>query len=416
MATLSKPLISAAALASAAAVAVATPAIVPSMGAPTTAALSTAKVNLTDFATLLTLTPEDYVNTFFSGYGFTISPNQAVDVDWAAAFVGTGCDFSCSVVGGSGIAYMVLDALINGNTPFTPEEEVKVNALNYTFEGNWGSGVQYLVTQPFGDPKSPLYNPAIANGIALAFQGAYAGTILYVDALSNIAKLAQTNIPLVGPYIYGAINAYLGPNTQDEFFGDYGYYAGLSGILKYALDVITTGGNPYPPYGPPVMPITESAASTLAAAVAPAAVAPAAAAVAETVSVADSKPADTTPVKPAAAEVGESAPEVEAPKSAPADEATETAPEVEAPKSAPEVEAPEVEAKPVETPAVVDVPAADVATSAPTQAPAKPSRPRPIKDAVEKVGKQINDAVNAAKAKSKAGIAKAAAGDKDASE
>ncbi len=411
MATLKKPLISAAALASAAAVAVATPAIMPSNAAPSPTALSNARVNLTTFADLLSVTGEDWSNAYFDGWGLAISPNQDPDIDWAAAFVSpfTGCDFDCTVQGLSGIGYLALDALINGNGGGIEDSaNWGVSALNYFFEGGPGSGVQYLVTQPFGDPASPVYNPAVATVIGQAFQGAINVTVLYVTALNTVAALAQ-NIPFVGPYIYGAIQAYLGPNASDEFFGDWGYFAGLSGLLRYALDVITTGGNPYPPYGPPV---DEPAETSLAAAALPAAadavdaVETANAAVDSDTEAAVSASDDTPAAEAPESTPAESTPAAEAPESTPAAEAPESTPAVDAPESTPAETTPAVDA-PESTPVepAVDVPAAEVAESAPAKTPVRAPK-RPIRDAVEKVTKQITSAVGGSRT-AKAGAASA---------
>jgi hypothetical protein len=106
MATLKKPLISAAALASAAAVAVATPAIVPSSSIPSPTALSNAQVNLTTFADLLSITPADWNYAFFTGWGGAIGPLPEpvppppvpIQDYWLPA-----CNFDCTVPGVSGV-------------------------------------------------------------------------------------------------------------------------------------------------------------------------------------------------------------------------------------------------------------------------------------------------------------------------
>jgi hypothetical protein len=420
MATRTKPLITAAAFASAAAIAVASPALAPNF-TPTPSALSAAQVDLTSFATLLSLTSEEYVNAYFAGYGYVLSANQPENPDWAADWVGTGCDFSCAVQGVSGVGYMALDALINGNTPTTPADEVKVSAVNYFFEGGASSGAQYLVSAPFANPASPLYNTTIASAIALAFQGAYALTTLYVQALDTISLLAVNGITLpiptiggydatLGQYIYGGIQAYLGPNTSDEFFGDWGYYAGLSGVLNYVLDVITTGGNPFPPYGPPV---TTPAASTRSAA-----------ALATSVVAATSASADTVSATPASTDSVSATPvavkaEVASPKAGdtPSAEATpaDSTPADSTPAASGSTEA-VAEATPADTtpaPAptdstpAVDSPSSAVADSAadstpaatkPADAPAKASK-RPVRNAVERATKKIASAIGGAAAK-----------------
>ncbi|MCB1289314.1 MAG: hypothetical protein KDB47_16810, partial [Mycobacterium sp.] len=281
MATQTRPfLMTGAALASATAIVAATPAIMPSMAAPAPLALSAAQaeVQLATFSDLLSITPEDWNYYFFDGWGQAISPNQDPDVDWFAQFLDpfSRCDFNCQVNGPSGVAYLALDALLNGNgygidyvngeledpsKPYQPDPDKPdynpyvippwgVSSVNYFFEAGAGSGVQYLLTQPFGDPASPLYNPDIAGLIYQVFQGSFNVTIATVTVLDTISKLALANVPVLGPYIYGGIQAALGVYTSDEFFGDWGYFAGLSGVLRYSLDVVLSGGNPLPPYPP----------------------------------------------------------------------------------------------------------------------------------------------------------------------
>ena len=438
MATRTNPFVSAVSLASAAAIAVATPVIAPSVSSITPHALSAAKVQLATFSDLLSITPEDWSNILFTGYGAAISPNQDPSFDWAAAFISpfTGCDFDCLVIGPSGVAYAALDALINGDgdgwadvlqdpsKPYQPDPDAPnynplvsghstwaPSAVNYFFEGGAGSGFAYLLAAPFGNEESPLYNPAIAGLITQAFNGLANVTTLWITGLDTISKLAAP-VPLVGPYIYGAIQAYLGPSTSDEFFGDWGYFAGLSGILRYVTDVVLSGGNPLPPY-----PVVEGAAATLAAAAAaPAAVEAVAAVEARTPEVAkDAAPAlDATAV---ADEAKDSTPAVDAPVvDAPAVDtpAVETpavdtpavdTPAVSVPESTPA--APEV--KPVDTPAV-DAPVAGAGESPAADAPAPAPRKRPVRDAVQKVGKQIGAALGGVKAK--AGGADTGAADK----
>ena len=373
MATRTKPLIASAALATAAAVVVATPAVVPSVAAPVPPALASAQVQLATFSDLLSITPEIWNNVLFDGWGFALSPDQIEDFDWANAFLNPfiNCNFDCAVNGPSGIAYLALDALINGNgqgietvngvledpsKPYQPDPDKpdynpyviqpwSISAVNYFFEGGLGPGATYLALQPFGNPVSPLYNPALATALSVAAQGLPALTILLIAGLDTVSKFARDNLPFVGPYIYGAIQAALGPNSSDEFFGDWGYFAGLSGVLRYVTDVILTGGNPYPPYGPPVTEPVESAASTLVSAAAVSADAGLEAA-AESAG-AESAGAESAGAESADAESaadGEAAPAVEA----------EAAPAVEA-EAAPAVEVAAVEVAEVEVAPVVEV-------------------------------------------------------------
>lgn len=461
MAIRTRPLVSAAALASAATVAVSTQVISPTGSLPTPLALSTAQVQLTTFSDLLSITPEDWSNILFTGWGFALSPNQPLDIDWAAGFISpfTNCDFNCSVIGPSGVAYAALDALINGNgagidnvngilqdpsKPYQPDPDKPdfnpyttppwgISAVNYFFEGGAGSGVQYLVTQPFGDPASPLYNPEIATLIGRAFLGVDNVSVTYIQALDLISKLAIDNVPFLGSYIYGGIQAYLGPNTSDEFFGDWGYFAGLSGLLRYAVDVVLTGGNPFPPYGPPTA--TDPAETALASA---------AVAATEAVSLSESTAVESTAVDESAetAAVTDAA-SAEAPAAsvdaaaAPSDieadiaavdtvevettaeiTAVDTATDIAEVQTAPDVAPVETtpDITPVEVPAEVDdaatsVAAADVADSAPAGAATK-APGRAARGAMERAAKSIASAVGGSKT-AKSTTAGAAASDND---
>jgi hypothetical protein len=286
MATQTRPFLTrGVALASAAAIAVATPAIAPNL-TPTPTALSAAQVELTTFADLLSITPADWNNYLFVGWGGALGPiNPDPEVLDPTYYVN--CDYDCTIPGISGVAYLALDALINGNgagiqnvngiledpdLPYQPDPDEPdynpyttppwgTSAVNYFFEGSFSTGLQYIAQSPFA-PGAPLANEQIFNAIALAFQGEYALTTLYVQALSTIAVLAL-GLPLVGEYVYRGIGSYIGPafSTVDSVY-DYSFYAGISGILRYVGGVITTGGNPNPyPTTPPEPTAAVSAAS-----------------------------------------------------------------------------------------------------------------------------------------------------------
>ncbi len=445
MATRTNPLVSAAVLASAAAIAVATPAIAPSVQLPSPHALQAAKVQLATFSDLLSVSATDWSNVFFGGYGEAISPNQDPDFDWAAAYVSpfTRCNFNCTVSGPSGIGYLALDALIDGNgsgyapvlkDPTKPYNDTtnpyvggyptwSVSAVNYYFEGGPGPGTAYLVASPFGNPKSPLYNPTVAGLIMQVFQGLPVLTNYYVAGLDAIAKLAK-QVPTVGPYIYGAINAYLGPQTADPQFGDWGYAAGLSGILRYVSDVVTTGGNPYPPYGPTPPAASGSAASvaTLAAAAVPAAASAVAAPKVETV-------AESAPAARAAKDTAPAVSEVEV--SAPADSApADSSPAVSAPVVSKPESAPEVGEAKASAPAAVDTPPVSTpevkAAEEPSVPEVKPSTPaadsapeagelssRELKNLEKETAKAESSSADTA-SESKSGVSDSKAGGSDA--
>ena len=300
MAIRTNPLVSAAVVASAAAIAVATPALAPSAQLPSPHALEAAKVQLTTFADVLALTPLQYSDTFFNGWGYAVSLKALPSFDWAVSYVPTRCNYNCTVNGVSGVGYMIADALINGNGKPDPILW-NVSAVNYFFEVGTGPGALYLLDKPFGDPNSPMYNPAVAGFIAQAFNGLGNGLVTataYVTVLNAIATLAA-NVPGVGPYIYGGIQAILGYP---------GYPPGASGLLEYVTNVIAGGGvNPIPV---PKAASGSSAASTLVADSVPApAVALSTAAAVDTPNEATT-PIDTKNSTPAVAEVKDSTPAV----------------------------------------------------------------------------------------------------------
>jgi len=392
MATRTNPLVSAAVLASAAAIAVATPAIAPSVHLPSPHLLEAAKVQLATFSDLLSIPSPVWTNTYFGqpGYGEAIGPNQDADFDPGYLYVSTPCNYNCKVSGLSGMTYLALDAIINGNdtgytnvlkypnlpyndNPTLPDGKpnpaynpyVKgyytwnVSAVNYEYESNFGSFVQYVISKPFFTKTSPLYNPGVAAAIATVFRGAQNVTDLYQTTLNTLSLLAL-QVPAVGQLVYGSLQAVLGYP---------GYTPGLSGLLKYALDVVANGGvNPIPP------PTAGSGASvaTLAAASAPAAAVslPAAETVADAPKVdaapaagaakdsADTKVETTVDSAPAVSEVKVSAPsdskpavsEVKDSTPAPVETPSNSAP---ASTPAPEVKVPEV--KVPDAPTVPDV-------------------------------------------------------------
>jgi hypothetical protein len=397
MATRTNPLVSAAVLASAAAIAVATPAIAPSVQLPSPHLLEAAKVQLATFSDLLSIPSPVWTNTYFGqpGYGEAIGPNQDPDFDPGYLYVSTPCNYNCQVSGLSGLSYLALDALINGNgtgydnvlkDPSKPYNDnptlpngnpnpaynpyVKgyytwnVSAVNYEYESNFGSFVQYVISKPFFTKTSPLYNPAVAAAIAKVFAGSQNVTDIYNTALYTLS-LAALQVPVVGPVIYGSLQSVLGYS---------GYTPGLSGLLEYNIKFVTNGfKNPIP------VPVTGSGASvaTLAAASAPAAsvALPAAETVADSPKV-DAAPAagaakdsadtkvESTVDAPAVSEVKVSAPSDSKPAVSVVKDST-PAP-VETPSAstpAPEVKVPEVKAPEVKVPDAPSVP--DVKPSTP---------------------------------------------------
>lgn len=376
MASHTRPfLTSGAALASAAAVVLATPAIAPAIGGSALAA-SSAQYELSTFSDVFTIPASEWVNAYFQGYGGVVGPDNEFPLEPYA----TNCSGSCVLVGPSAVAYLALDALINGTgNGWEDVDQWSVSAVNYLFEADWSAdpggisaGVLYLLQTSIGSA-----NPLISTAITLAFAGPALVTIVFDNALQLLGD-AALGVPLVGAYLYGAINAFLGPASLNE---DYqGYFPGVSGVLNWSLDLLT-GTAPTPPVDEGVTP----PAAALAAVEAPAPVAESAdpvataeaAAVAEVAEVAEVTAADTP------TEVG-----------AGTDSAAE--PEVTA---VPEVTAePETVESAAEAPSAADVKAdtaeASAADEATAPAPAKSTAKRPVRDALATVSASIGAALS----------------------
>jgi hypothetical protein len=263
-----------AALASAAAIAVASPAIAPNL-TPTPNALSSAQVELTTISDLMSIPGYEWSNVLFSTdpWGGAVSINQISGLiiePYASSCTDpdTGAGV-CTVGGISGVAYLALDALINGNgegfdtydgvlqnpdEPYQPDPDQpnynpyttppwSVSAVNYLFEPQFyvqlGNGTvfniqdvqaglsaasQYVLQATLGTAF-----PALSPLISALYYGPYLVTIAYTTALNAIAN-AVVSVPLVGPFVSDSILAYLGRLTTDS--GVF-YIEGLSGVLQY---------------------------------------------------------------------------------------------------------------------------------------------------------------------------------------
>jgi hypothetical protein len=369
MASRTKPLISAAALASAAAIAVATPAVAPNLGVPTPAALSQAAFELTTLEDVLSIPPVVWTDLLFGNesWGGTLGPDT-YGPDWAApqdAFLQpsyvnpwvTFCDNGCFQSGIQGVTYLFLDALINGNgNGIDDSENWPISWVNYFAEpgdyfpiGGGGNSPSYqyenlgysattwlLLQGTLGQAVPELTLP-----IAALFWGPTNLTVGYDFVLSAVAGLLNA-VPLVGPVTGNSILAYLGDLAVDPENPSLGFYQyGLSGVLNYWID-IATGAVPLPGAAQAV-PAPEAAALVAAPAV---------------------TEADTA--KAVSVEVAESAPAVDAPASDPVVDA----PVVEAPVAevadAP-ASVPVVEAEP-SAPVVVDDAAVEAEEIAPEDA------------------------------------------------
>lgn len=391
MASQTRPfLMTGAALASAVAVVAATPAIAPGLTA-SPLSISNSGVNLATFSDILTIPSEEWVASYFQGYGGFVGPNNPLPLEpWA-----TSCDAStgpgCDVAGLSGIAYLALDALINGNGEgWVNNADWGVSAVNYFFEGGTpGAGVEYLLQESIGqssDVASVL--------ITLLFTGPQLVTVVYDNALQLLGD-AALNLPVLGEYVYGVINSYLGYASLDPNFK--GYTQGLSGVLNYAIDVVT-GNAP--------SPTASAASSTAALAAAPAAAATALAsavtgAAAETAPAAEPAAETSDAAAPSATDAvaasGESKSDASpaGESSAAADATTEAAPAVDSAADA--VAKTDTDAATATADTQTDAPASEAAAEAkPAEAPTRANR-HPVRDAVDKVTKSIGSALKGQK-------------------
>ena len=404
MASQTRPfLMTGAALASAAAVIAATPVIAPSITG-SSLSISHSSVNLATFADILTIPADEWVTALFQGYGGIVGPNNPIPGDpsqtgglepWAS-----GCNAACFVYGPSGVAYLALDALINGNGQgWNDNQNWGVGAVNYFFEGgSLGAGTEWLLQESVG-----ASNPILAVAITLFFTGPQLVTVVFDNAIQLLGD-AALNLPLVGQYVAGALNAYLGPASLYAPFQV--YTPGLSGVLNYGIDVVLGKA--------PVIP-TAAASSAAALAVAPAAAA--------LTTRAAEKAVEASPAAaPTAADVAAST-EVE---SATADKAAEAAtgesdadatPASAEPTAVTATESTAAETTPADvkpsTGSASDAVAAttETATGAPDTKPADSSaksRKRPLRDAVEKVATGIGSALKGTKSGDTAGVASAA--------
>jgi hypothetical protein len=440
MANRTKPLISAAALASAAAVAVVSPGVAPGLNLPTPSALSQAAYELTTFADVLSVPGQVWTDVLFSNpigsggdsvaWGYALGPEN-YGPDWAKpqdAFLQYGyvnpwaayCNYSCAQSGLTGAAYLFFDALINGEgTGYENSDNWKVGLVNYFFEPNsvfqLGSGSSptlQFVSQGFSAASWYLLQgtigqiaPEVSVPLATAFWGPYSASVFFNFGGTIVAQLLGA-VPAVGPLLGNTLLAYLGDLSVEPGTDTY-YNYGLSGPLNYFID-LANGSVPWPTKVPwyKIDPATAATVSAAALAVAPAATEAetessdeaasegteteteteteslvSASEASETETESESRGSD-------ASETEGSETEVEAVESEAVETETEAV-ETEVAESTPEVEAPKTE-----TP--VEVTATELAESA--QVVAAPKRPRPVRDTVQNVGKQIGSAIASAKA------------------
>ena len=363
MASRTKPLISAAALASAAAIAVATPALSPNLGVPSPAALSKAAFQLTTLSDVLSVPPVVWTDILFGNdsWGGILGPDS-YGPDWAApqdqflqpsyvnpwvTFCDNGSNGKCQESGIPGVSYLFWDALINGNgNGFEDSDNWDIGFVNYFAEpGSFaivgGGSSAEIIYENYGNSAAAWYVlqgtlgqavPELQVPIASLFWGPINLSVFY--NLGGVALAGLLNaVPLIGPITGNSLLAYLGDLPLDPENPSEGYYQyGLSGVLNYWVD-IADGSVPFP-----------GAAQAVAAPEAAALVAAPAVAEADTAKVASALVAEDAPVVDAPAnDPVVDAPVADAPASVPVvDAPVADAPVVEAEPSAPVVEGAEV--------------------------------------------------------------------------
>ncbi len=425
MATQTRPfMMTGAALVSAAAIVAATPAIAPSISMPASAALSKAQFELTTFSDLLSIPANGWTTAFFSGYGGAVGASVEVNPSPPPTTVtvpnpyAPWCYNNCYAYDIPGMAYLAVDALVNGNgTGYTPVYDANgnptagyqtwnVSAVNYYFEGGQQGGVgpflQYVADNSIG-----AANPLLGTLIGLIFAGPSLVTTVWNNTWKSISALIS-KVPLVGPVISGGINAMLyGPVIDyspkvDPVTGQV-YYAAVygpnmvPGILNYTIQVLTNSV-PKPPATPAAAARSAaslvSKASAATAAQALTATAPTAAADdagAPSASDAVSATKADTDVTPSASDVKAEAGSTESTGS-------------ESTGSSDTTDTKTVDSTADDsTPALSSAPVATSAKSA--DAPVAKTRKHPVRDAVQKAAKQIQTALGGAKAAAKAGKA-----------
>lgn len=406
MASRTKPLISAAALASAAAIAVATPAIAPNLGVPTPAALSKAAVELTTLSDVLSVPSYVWTDILFDNttWGGILGPDN-YGPDWAApqdalltpsyvnpwaTFCDNGSNGKCQESGIPGVSYLFWDALINGNgNGYEDSENWDIGFVNYFAEpGSFaivgGGSSADIIYENYGNSAAAWYVlqgtlgqafPELQVPIASLFWGPINLSVFY--NLGGVALAGLLNaVPLIGPITGNSLLAYLGDLPLDPENPSEGYYQyGLSGPLNYWID-IATGAVPFPGAAQAVAAPEEAAALVAAPAVAEVDTAKVASAVvAENVPVVDA-PVSVPVVAPPVADapVVEAEPAVEVAEDVATVEVDEVAPEFET-KPAVDPEAPVVTEDDLDSDVadldVADLDAADLdaADSAPADAP-----------------------------------------------
>jgi len=330
----------------------------------------------------------------------------------------------------SGLAYLGLDALINGNgagianvggilqdptKPYQPDSTKPnynpyttqpwgTSAVNYFFEAGLSTGVQYVLQQPFAT-GAPLANPQIFNAIKLAFQIGSGNLWItaYTQALATIAVLLEP-IKFVGQYLYRGIGSYIGPNfaTIDTLY-DYNAYAGIPGVLRYIGGVLTTpvtvGGitlpignpNPYPTAAPEpgasVAALSSPVAAAKSASPDTGTATPGAVKAEVAVPKAGETPADSTPAAGGSSE--STSTEALSDTTVSDTKSADTTPAVDSPSSA-----------------VADSTAdASPAATKPADAPAKASK-RPVRSVAERAAKKVASAISRAADDAAASVSK----------
>ncbi|MFN0142932.1 MAG: hypothetical protein ACKVP6_05755 [Mycobacterium sp.] len=431
MATQTRPfLMTGAALASAAAIAVASPALAPNL-TPTPAALSMAQVELTTISDVLSIPGYEWSDVLFgqNPWGGAVNNSNPIPIQpYANTCTDSNGDGTCTVAGLSGVVYLALDALFNGNgTGWTPSPDGCTTActggyntwpqgtyINYLFEPQYftalGSGsifsiedtlagfsasTQYLLQSTIGQAY-----PALQPVISAIFYGPYDLTIIYVSALTAIAGAVST-VPLVGGFVSNSLYAYLGQLVTP---GGVPYQEGLSGILQYWGNLIT-GVEPLP-----TASVAAAASSRAAAPKATASVVGTVEAVTSAAADSVSDTSDSAEAEVGAPEAGDTTPgetgEDVTPVSSGSGESTSTDPVSDTTPAETPTETPTETTVTVDSPSdIMELYSTADSTPVATKlagAAAKVGK-RPVRAAAQRVAKKITSALGGARAAADAG-------------
>ena len=218
-----------AALVSAVAIVAATPAFAPgdiSVAMPSTHALSTAKYELTTLEALLALTPLDYQNAYFLGWGGAI-PADNPYFPYSATDFPDGLSSAPQI---PGVVYLVLDTLIHGtvNAEGGIDYYSGYGPLNYLYEIGTSAAIQVALQETIGQ-----INPAISAAITTFFNIPSTINALIYTAATALPEIAIGPVTIGGGILAGLYYYGVTPDGSFEAAS-----TGIPAILDYITNSI----------------------------------------------------------------------------------------------------------------------------------------------------------------------------------